>query len=232
MNLFKAIISHLKAAKLMYSSAYNKIKAQDTSRYGQAFLSTTVEEPELITCPELLHCEEYVKLRKGFYFISPGSRLYIKKFTTLAPYVTVVTGNHIASVSIPQNLLGQAHINDKEKDMHIGSDVWIGTRATLVYGAEISRGAIVGACSLVNKYVPPYAIVAGVPAKIIGCKFSKEQIIEHEKWLYSEDERMSEEELDKLFFEYFEGKKVIGTSHLTKEDAQKRDEYFFKMKLK
>lgn len=58
----------------------------------------------------------------------------------------------------------------------IGNDVWIGANAILLGGITIGDGAIIAAGSLVNKDVPPYAIVGGVPSKIIRYRFEKEQI--------------------------------------------------------
>ena len=49
----------------------------------------------------------------------------------------------------------------------IGSDVWIGRNVVIKHGVTIGDGAIVGACSLVTKDVPDFAVVGGVPAKII-----------------------------------------------------------------
>lgn len=62
------------------------------------------------------------------------------------------------------------------KQCQIGNDVWIGCNATILRGVNIGHGAVIGANALVNKDVPPYAIVAGVPAKIIKYRFSKELI--------------------------------------------------------
>ena len=67
---------------------------------------------------------------------------------------------------------------------YIENDCWIGTNVTLLPGAYIGRGSVVAACALVNKTIPPYAVVAGIPAKIIGCKFNLEQILKHEEALY------------------------------------------------
>ena len=53
-----------------------------------------------------------------------------------------------------------------------------------------------------NKDVPPYSIVGGVPAKVIKFYWTKEQILEHESKLYPEAERMSEEELEEVFNTY------------------------------
>lgn len=51
--------------------------------------------------------------------------------------------------------------------VHIGKNVWIGMNATIMKGVTIGEYAIIGAGAIVTKDVPPYAIVAGVPAKII-----------------------------------------------------------------
>ncbi len=53
----------------------------------------------------------------------------------------------------------------------IGEDVWIGHRAIVKAGVRIARGAIVGAGAVVTRDVPPYTIVAGVPARKIGERF-------------------------------------------------------------
>ena len=56
-------------------------------------------------------------------------------------------------------------------EAHIGHDVWIGARAILLGGVRIGNGAVVGAGAVVTKDVPDYAIVGGVPAKIIRMRF-------------------------------------------------------------
>jgi carbonic anhydrase/acetyltransferase-like protein (isoleucine patch superfamily) len=58
----------------------------------------------------------------------------------------------------------------------IGNDVWIGSRAILIDGVTIGDGAIVGAGAVVTKDVPPYAIVGGIPARIIKYRFEPEEI--------------------------------------------------------
>ena len=50
----------------------------------------------------------------------------------------------------------------------LGRDVWIGVRVTLLPGVSVGDGAVVGAGAVVNRDVPPGAVVGGVPAKIIG----------------------------------------------------------------
>ncbi len=66
----------------------------------------------------------------------------------------------------------------------VGNDVWIGTRAMIMGGVTIGDGAIIGAGAIVTKDVPPYAIVAGVPAKIIRYRYSADviDILEKIQW--------------------------------------------------
>lgn len=73
------------------------------------------------------------------------------------------------------------------KRIEVGSDVWIGADALLIDGVKVGHGAIVGAKSVVTKDVPPYGIVAGIPAKIIKYRFDEnivEKLLELEWWKY------------------------------------------------
>lgn len=67
----------------------------------------------------------------------------------------------------------------------VEDDVWIGHGVIILSPATIGRGSVVAAGSVVTKDVPRYAIVAGVPANIIKMRFSPQQIIEHERILFS-----------------------------------------------
>ena len=66
----------------------------------------------------------------------------------------------------------------------IGNDVWIGSDVTILGGVRIGNGAIVGAGAVVTKDVPPYAVVAGNPARIVKFRFSQEIIdkLQKIKW--------------------------------------------------
>ncbi len=67
------------------------------------------------------------------------------------------------------------------KRVIVGNDVWIGVRAMIIGGNSIGNGAVIAAGAIVTKDVPPYAIVAGVPAKVIRYRFSNDIIERLEK---------------------------------------------------
>ena len=73
--------------------------------------------------------------------------------------------------------------NHQNESVIVGPDVWIGYGAIVLTGVEIGRGAIVAAGAVVTHDVPSYAVVAGVPAKVVGSRFSEEQVKEHEQKL-------------------------------------------------
>lgn len=83
----------------------------------------------------------------------------------------------------------------EHKDLcEIGNDVWIAAGAQVLHKVKVGDGAVIGAGAVVTKDVPPYAIVAGVPAKIIGYRCSKEQIerLKKIKWWDWPEEEISE----------------------------------------
>ena len=76
-------------------------------------------------------------------------------------------------------------------ELLIENDVWIGARVTLMSGITIHNGAVIAAGSVVTKDVPPYAIVGGNPAKIIGYRFEQDiidKLLEISWWNFSPEE--------------------------------------------
>jgi chloramphenicol O-acetyltransferase type B len=65
---------------------------------------------------------------------------------------------------------------EEYQPIEIGNDVWIGTRAIILDGVKIGHGAIVAANAVVTHDVPPYAIVGGIPARVIRYRFQPEKI--------------------------------------------------------
>jgi acetyltransferase-like isoleucine patch superfamily enzyme len=93
-----------------------------------------------------------------------GGLIRIGDNVLISQMVTIVASNH----SFDQNDIPIAHQKWKRSKIVIEDDVWIGAGVTILPGAHLSRGSIVAANSVVNSFVPAYAIVAGSPSKQIG----------------------------------------------------------------
>ena len=86
----------------------------------------------------------------------------------------------------------------------IQNSVWIGAKAIVLPGVkEIGRGAMVSSSSCVRSRIPPYAIVMGNPAKIVGFRFLPKVIVEFERSRYTESERLPLELLERNYQKYY-----------------------------
>lgn len=110
----------------------------------------------------------------------------IGNYCSIAPSVKIGQANHSKEFVTTYNKISSKLIefNMYEKPTMIGNDVWIGANTVIMQGLSIGDGAVIGANTVVTKDVPPYAIVVGVPAKIIKFRFSPESInkIKESKW--------------------------------------------------
>ena len=174
-----------------------------------------------VMVPANMYLEEYTRIQNHLNFISYRGKLIVKKYAAIGAGCIIIPGDHVPTVGVPQYLSGKLHINDVDGEIVVGEDAWVGAGTILLSHCKIGRGAVVAAGAVVSKPVPPYAVVAGVPAKIIATRFTMEQILAHEAMLYPVDERMTRERLVMLFKENFEGKRAIGKSDMSEADLQK-----------
>ena len=93
--------------------------------------------------------------------------------------------NHISSFPFRYFFLNEPDEDLSKGVIVVRDDVWIGTGAMILSGVTVGQGAVIAAGAVVTKDVPPYAIVGGVPAKVIKYRFSEEIIEEMQKIDYS-----------------------------------------------
>ena len=155
--------------KALIQLILNKIQKlrekQIKSKLGKCGVNNNIFYPILISKPQNVFLDDYTLVQPYCKFIIYSGNFYLKKWSSISCNCTIVTGNHCPTVGINQRLLERLHINDKENDIIVEEDCWISANVTLLSGAYISRGSVVGACSLVNKKFPPYAVIVGTPAK-------------------------------------------------------------------
>jgi len=133
-----------------------------------------------------------------------NGKIVIGKFCSIADDVSIVGDNHsfrkVANFPLPWWLENIKRIpfqkpnasfgQRKELPIVIGNDVWIGAGAIILPEVKIGDGAIIGAGAVVTHDVPAYAIVVGVPAKILRYQFGQKQIDQLEKiawWNWNDD---------------------------------------------
>ena len=130
-------------------------------------------------------------------YIAEHSRIdgKIGRFTSIGPYCQVVIGTHPYSVPYVSTspmffslakqtgytfAKGQCfeefRYAEGKYPVVIGNDCWIGQRVSIISGVTIHDGAVVLAGAVVTKDVPPYAIVGGVPAKVLRYRYDEETI--------------------------------------------------------
>lgn len=189
------------------------------SLYGRCGKLVHLCPPLFITNPSRVFLDDYTRLQSNVQIILSEGKFLLKKFSCIGAGTIIIPDNHTPTVGIPQ-YLSNTHINDTGRTIVVNEDVWVGAGSLLLSRCNIGRGAVVAAGSVVTKEVPPYAVVAGNPAKIIACRFTVEQILRHESILYPLKERMSRQEIEELHETYFKDKHTIGTSDISDSDLE------------
>ena len=171
---------------------------------GSRFANTVFEGDNLVHKRSLL-VDSYLSRHS---YIAFDCRLFgarIGKFCSIGPRVYTGFSNHptdtfvstfLAFYKDTRKVFGYSYYTGLQPGFEmyrktasgylvdIGHDVWIGADVKIMDGVSIGNGAVVAAGAVVTKDVPPYAIVGGVPAKIIKYRFTPDQIefLQQFKW--------------------------------------------------
>ena len=185
-----------KGLKYFYDSY---VKSLDRSKFGMIDDTVYLAPPLVLSNPRNIYLHGDNDIKNAIIYTNNASFIMMPH-SCAAEGLRVSTGNHAM-------IIGRYYrsIKDKEKpqgydkDVIVESDVWIGRNVTLLGGARIGRGSIVGAGAVVTKEMPPYSVIVGVPARPIKFKWTIDQILEHEKILYPENERFTRKQLETIF---------------------------------
>lgn len=119
---------------------------------------------------------DQIEIGEGVEIIADGVdglQVWIGSHVQFARGVYVRSSNHRFDERT-RPIMDQGHVSKRvsfegtDYAIVIEDDAWIGANAVIVSGAHVGRGAVIGAGSVVTGVIPPYAIAAGVPARVIG----------------------------------------------------------------
>jgi acetyltransferase-like isoleucine patch superfamily enzyme len=160
-------------AKIIQSEIHGAVSIGDRSVINESIISGDVRIGQNTTL-----WGPNIQLLAQINPISIGNFCSIARDVTIQEYfhnhhklTTYFIGRNVFGSDIKEEAVSKGEIT-------IGNDVWIGTGCQIMSGVNIGHGVVIGANSTVTKDIPPYAIVGGVPAKIIGYRFSEEIIEE------------------------------------------------------
>ncbi len=177
--------------------------------YPNVAKTARIDDSANVLCPDHLYMEELTNIDDGAIIMNTRAKFIMKKWSGAASGLLVVTGNHMPVVGmhlkqVTDKVKDELDVNHKmDQDVVVDEDVWIGARVTLLAGAHVGRGCEIGSNAVIRGNVPPYSIIVGNPAKLVGFRFTPEEIIEHEKALYDETDRLPLELLEKNYQKYF-----------------------------
>lgn len=178
---------------------YYKVKKarESFAKCGQQF---HIGRNCIINSASMIEIGDNVSIGPNAVLYSIYKKIIFGDNVLLGPGVTMVSGDHnIRMVGVPI-IDNKVKFPEDDADIIIEDDVWIGANVTILKGVVVGRGSVVAAGAVLVKSVPPYSIVGGVPAKMIGIRFTLEQIKEHESLLYSADKRTPADRLYHINF--------------------------------
>lgn len=192
----------------MYSNLYLSFKWRKKLRLE---FSSHIKRDSVFEGANKIYHHTYFSGTMGYgSYIGPHCEIIanIGRFTSIAPYVRTNTGVHPlykpfattspmfystqkqSGVTFADRMIFQ----EFSAPTNIGNDVWVGENAFFVGGVTIGDGAVVLAGAVVTKNVPPYAVVGGVPAKVIKYRYDEETVLFllNLKWWDKDREWLSE----------------------------------------
>lgn len=158
-----------------------------------------IQYPYRIAGVNNIQSGDNINIGKDSVLMCTMSKIVLKGHFVSGPGLKIIAGDHMAVVGkfiddVSEDIKSALDTSREcDQDVVIEEDVWAGTNVTILKGVTVGRGCIIAAGAVVTKSMPSYCIVAGIPARPIKMRWTVDQIIDHEKMLYDEKERLSRE---------------------------------------
>lgn len=153
----------------------------------------TIYSSTKIWLPRNLRMDDYATLADHVELLN-SEVVHLKEGSRVSQYTYICNGSHdISDYKLPRI----------SKPIIIGERAWVTSKCYIGLGITIGRGSVISAGSVLTVNLPPYTVASGNPSKVIGFRFTPEEIIEHEKALYPEEKRLPLELLEKNYKKYY-----------------------------
>ena len=132
-----------------------------------------------------VYCGTDIHIGKNNLFMCALAPVKIGDHVMFGPNVTIITGDHRIDLvgRYMTTVCNEEKLPENDQPVVFEGDNWISANAIILKGVTVGKGAIIACGAVVNRDVPPYAIVGGIPAKVIKYRFTEEQLLEHSKKL-------------------------------------------------
>lgn len=170
-----------------FSKLWNKILVQPIKKatFSSCGKRVTLGRHLRLYGPKNVSIGSDVSIGEDSLFMCTRAKIRIGNHVMFGPRVTLITGGHRTDIigRYMSSVGNEEKRPEDDKDIVLEGDNWIGANSTILKGVIVGRGSVVAAGAVVTRDVPSYAIVAGVPARVIKYRFSAEEVAEHERAL-------------------------------------------------
>lgn len=166
-KLARSFYLMLRNCRVRFSTLYWSLRLNTIGQHVTIFPGSILADAKDISIGH------HVFINSGAHFYTAGSSITIGDYVLIGPHCSMIAANRDYTDWRMPMYFNRSYI---KKPIIIGDDVWIGENVTITAGVTVSRGAVIATGAVVTKDVPAYAIVGGIPAKVIKYRFDDKTI--------------------------------------------------------